>query len=432
LEVDLTLLLPQLKLSSHLIWIYNFFIFLYQVLIKIASFRNEKAKRWLAGREDLWAQLENQLATKEPIIWIHSASTGEFEQAKPVIEQLKKSYPAYKVLVTFFSPSGFHAARKYSLADYKFYLPVDTLKNAERFLNIVQPELVIFVKYEFWYHHLKGIHNRNIPLLLISSAFRKNQAFFKWYGGFYKKMLHFFNWIFVQDVSSLDLLNQHGIHHCSISGDTRFDRVAAIEENFSDIPLVAGFAGTQNVMVAGSTWPPDEEILAALAAQQPALKLIIAPHEITEDHIINIQKRFPATVRFSQLKEEEPNSQDYQTLIIDNIGMLSRLYKYATITYVGGAFKTGLHNVLEAAVYGKPVIFGPNYQKFREAKELIAAGGAFSISNTTGLLQKVSVLLNDQQTLAVACEAAARYVRDHKGATKRILQTIQEKRLLTR
>lgn len=432
MEGHLTLLLPQLKLSNHLIWIYNFFIFFYQFLVRIAAIRNEKARQWLVGRKDLWTQLNEQLASNEPIIWVHSASTGEFEQAKPVIEHLKKSYPAYKILVTFYSPSGFNAARKYALADYKFYLPTDTRSNAERFINTVRPELVIFVKYEFWYHHLKAIHKRHIPLLLISSAFRRKQAFFQWYGGFYKKMLHFFNWIFVQDASSLNLLNQHGIAHCSISGDTRFDRVAAINEHFTEIPVVEKFAGTGNVMVAGSTWPADEELLATLAAQQPGLKFIIAPHEINEDHIDHIEKRFSSTVRFSQLKDEEKNNQDYRTLIIDNIGMLSRLYKYATITYVGGAFKTGLHNILEAAVFGKPVIFGPNYSKFREAKELITAGGAFSISDTTGLVQRVSVLLNDQQTLATASQAAASYVRDNKGATTSILHTIQEKRLLTR
>ena len=428
MEGHLTLHLPQLKFSSHLIWIYNFFILFYQFLVRIAAIRNEKARQWLVGRKDLWSQLDDQLVSNEPIIWIHSASTGEFEQAKPVIEQLKKSYPAYKVLVTFYSPSGYNAARKYALADYKFYLPADTRSNAERFLNTVRPELVIFVKYEFWHHHLKAINNRNIPLLLISSAFRKNQAFFKWYGGFYKKMLHFFNWIFVQDTTSLNLLNQHGITHCSISGDTRFDRVAAISEHFTNIPAVERFAGAGNVMVAGSTWPGDEELLATLAIQQSGLKFIIAPHEINEDHINNIEKRFPATVRFSQFKDGE----DYHTLIIDNIGMLSRLYRYATITYVGGAFKTGLHNVLEAAVYGKPVIFGPNYSKFREARELIAAGGAFSISDSTGLVQRVSVLLNNEQALAAAYQAAASYVNENKGATTSILQMIQEKRLLTR
>ncbi|MCU7548019.1 3-deoxy-D-manno-octulosonic acid transferase [Chitinophagaceae bacterium LB-8] len=415
-----------------MIWIYNIFIFFYQFIVKIASFRNEKAKQWLVGRKDIWAQLEQQLPSKEPIIWIHSASTGEFEQAKPIIEQLKNSYPAYKVLVTFFSPSGYNAARKYALADYKFYLPVDTRRNAGRFLNIVRPQLVIFVKYEFWYHYLKSISSRNIPLLLVSSSFRKNQAFFKWYGGFYKKMLHFFTWIFVQDVSSLNILNQQQIIHCSISGDTRFDRVAAIEENFSEIPLVARFTANENVMVAGSTWPEDEELLETLAAQFPALKFIIAPHEINEGHIQNIQNRLPSPARFSQLKDNESNLQDYQTLIIDNIGMLSRLYKYGSIAYVGGAFKTGLHNILEAAVYGKPVIFGPNYQKFREAKELISAGGAFSITNAADLQQKISILLNDQHALAVASEAAANYVSNNKGATARIFQTIQEKRLLTR
>ncbi len=421
-----------MKFSTHLIWIYNSFIFLYQLFIKIASFRNEKARQWLAGRKDLWKELQDQLRSDEHIIWIHSASTGEFEQAKPVIEQLKKIYPAYKILVTFFSPSGFNAARKYALADYKFYLPADTHRNAERFINTINPKLVIFVKYEFWYHHLKAINNQNIPLLLISSIFRKNQAFFKWYGRFYKKMLHFFKWIFVQDSDSLNILQLNGVTHCSISGDTRFDRVAAIKENFSDITLVERFAGEGNVLVAGSTWPEDEEVIANLTTQHPGLKFIIAPHEINENHINNIIKRFPTPVRYSRLAQEKTNEADYQTLIIDNIGMLSRLYKYATIAYVGGGFKTGLHNILEAAVYGKPVIFGPHYKKFREAKELIASGGAFSVSDANGLKQQISVLLNYKTDLATASQAAASYVKENKGATERILQSIQEKRLLTK
>jgi 3-deoxy-D-manno-octulosonic-acid transferase len=424
--------LPQLKPFLHLIWIYNFFIFLYQILIKIAALRNEKAKQWLTGRKILWTELSNQLIPNEPLIWIHSASTGEFEQAKPVIEQLKKTYPAYKILVTFFSPSGYNAARNYTLADYKFYLPTDTRRNAERLLQIIRPQMVIFVKYEFWYHHLRAIHSQNIPLLLISSIFRKNQAFFKWYGAFYKKMLYFFEWIFVQDASSLDLLRTHGVTHCSISGDTRFDRVAAIAENFSEIPLVEKFASKGNIMVAGSTWPGDEEILASLSTHQQGLKYIIAPHEINEDHIASILKKFPKPVRYSKLKEEVTNEADYQTLIIDNIGMLSRLYKYATITYVGGGFKKGIHNILEAAVYAKPVIIGPNYKKFREAKDLIAARGAFSVRDAAELIQTVSVLLNKKDALHESCKASADYVKKNKGATGRILQAIQEKRLLTR
>ncbi|MEI6947034.1 glycosyltransferase N-terminal domain-containing protein [Paraflavisolibacter sp. H34] len=415
-----------------MIFFYNIFVAAYRLGVKIAATRNPKAAEWVAGRQRLWQELDQQLTPGEPLIWIHSSSAGEFEQAKPVIERLKALYPSYKVLVTFFSPSGYNAARRYQGADFLFYLPDDTAAHAERFLQKVRPALVVFVKYDFWFHHLQAVHRRNIPLLLVSAVFRPGQSFFKWYGGFYRNMLHFFTRIFVQDPPSLQLLQQHGISHGSISGDTRFDRVAEIAEHFTEVPFVADFAGTARVIVAGSTWSDDEAALLSLQLP-PDCKLIVAPHEIDAAHIEKIEKEFPAPVRYSQLKAGAPLPPAARTLIIDNVGMLSRIYKYATLTYVGGGFtRDGIHNTLEAAVYGRPVLFGPNYEKYREAKELIAAGGGFSFGRAEELQALVQRLLSDEDARRRAAAAALHYIRDNQGATEAILDFIYEKRLLTR
>jgi 3-deoxy-D-manno-octulosonic-acid transferase len=394
-------------------------------VICLAALWNKKAKEWIRGRKNLFDELQKKISPTDKIIWMHCSSAGEFEQGKPIIEQLKKEYPAYKILVSFFSPSGYRVATNYKNADIITYLPLDTKQNAKRFIQLINPELAIFVKYEFWYHHLSAAAFRHIPLLLISAVFRKDQGFFKWYGRFYKQMLFLFRHIFVQDEASLNLLKEASVQHCSISGDTRFDRVKQVEDNAIEIPFVKDFIGMNKVIVAGSTWSDDEQLLS----QYPNTKLIIAPHEINESHLEQIEKQFKNSVRYSQWQNAYGPE---QTLIIDNVGMLSKLYQYATIAYIGGGFtKDGIHNILEAAVYGKPVLFGPNYKKYREAKELIEAGGAFSIANADELKTRLNHLLNNTEQLQPAGFNAQNYVQKNTGATQKIVQFIQEKRLLT-
>ncbi len=363
---------------------------------------------------------------------MHCSSAGEFEQGKPVIEALKQDYPDKKILVTFFSPSGYGVASNYPFADVISYLPLDTRKNAELFFKTVHPELVIFVKYEFWFHHLSVAAFHHVPLLLISATFRKEQFFFKPYGGFFRQMLRFFRHLFVQDKASVDLLNSIDITACSISGDTRFDRVATIAEKATEIPHINNFLQNKKAIVAGSTWEGDDAILAAYADHDSETKLIIAPHEITVAHLNKLQQLFPHCLLYSAVKQDSAALADAQVLVIDSVGLLSRLYAYATLTYVGGGFtKDGIHNSLEAAVWGKPVIFGPNYRKYREAAELLAAGGAFSVATAEELKKLAGDLLTNESRLQASSRNAKSYIEKNTGATLRIMKAIQEKRLLT-
>jgi 3-deoxy-D-manno-octulosonic-acid transferase len=414
-----------------LLLFYNLFIRLYYVGIRLASLWNGKARKWLTGRKNLAEELSQKLDKGGQYIWMHCSSAGEFEQGKPIAEAIKNQYPNYKLLVSFFSPSGYEAAKNYGTTDVTCYLPLDTKKNAMRFLNVVNPELALFIKYEFWYHHLSAAAANQVPLLLASATFRKEQVFFKPYGGFFRKMLHRFKHIFVQDNASVEILQAHKIYACSKSGDTRFDRVKTIGNSNDAVPLIEDFLQSKKAVVAGSTWDEDEVILRDFAVAYPAVKLVIAPHEIDKAHLQRLQFLFPNAVLYSSMREKkviEP-----QVLIVDSVGLLSRLYRYATITYVGGGFtKDGIHNILEAAVWGRPVIFGPNYKKYREAIELLEAGGGFSIKDA-GELKKIAVdLLNDEQYLQAVSRKAKSYVEENTGATEKIIQFIQENRLLTR
>ncbi|HJW16657.1 MAG TPA: glycosyltransferase N-terminal domain-containing protein [Flavisolibacter sp.] len=401
-------------------------IHLYVLVIRLASLRSKKAKEWLRGRKHLYSELQNSIKETDRVIWMHCSSAGEFEQGKPIISGLKQQYPTYKIVVSFFSPSGYQVAKKTGVADYITYLPVDTRANAKQFIKVLHPELIIFVKYEFWFHFLSEAAFRHIPILLVSAVFRKNQAFFKWYGQFYRRVLLLFRHLFVQDKSSFQLLKEHNITHCSISGDTRFDRVSEIAENFSELPVIKSFVGNDKVVVAGSTWKDDEKMLAGY---MPA-KLILAPHEINEGHISQLEELFTNSVRYSNW---EKRTRKETVLIIDNVGMLSRLYKYATIAYVGGGFtRDGIHNILEAAVYGKAVVFGPNYQKYREARELITVGGAFSVRDRDQWQNRIDNLLNNEGNLQSAGLHALHYVTKNTGGTAEVLHYIQANRLLTR
>lgn len=377
--------------------------------------------------------MQETISPVHPLIWIHCASLGEFEQGRPLIEKIRVNYPSYKILLTFFSPSGYEVRKNYNGADYIFYLPIDSRKNASKFLEITKPRLILFIKYEFWYYYLHEAKKRNIPLLLISGIFRKTQPFFSKYGYFHRSLLSCFTHFFVQDQESFSLLKTISFEkNVTISGDTRFDRVVEIAEQFKPIPFVEEFCSGADVIVAGSTWSEDDAKLAEYANTKRDVKFIIAPHSISKQRINECLKLYKNAALFSSINTLQPFS-GINTIIVDNIGMLSSLYKYATITYVGGGFGAeGVHNVLEAAVFGKPVVFGPVYDKFIEAVELFENGGGISIDNISALEATFNQLLKEDEIYIHACEVSLRYVYNKKGATKTILQFIQENLLLTR
>ncbi|MBT3208866.1 MAG: 3-deoxy-D-manno-octulosonic acid transferase [Bacteroidetes bacterium] len=402
--------------------LYNFSIRIYYALIFFASvFGNSKAKLWIDGRKYIFAKLKSAINTSEEIIWFHVASLGEFEQALPLIEEVKSQFKNCKILLTFFSPSGFEIKKNYRGADYIFYLPLDTKSNARKFVEIVNPKFVIFVKYEFWYHYLNCLKNRKIPTYVVSAIFRKNQRFFKWYAGFFKKTLNSFNHIFVQNEISKNLLSSININQVSIAGDTRFDRVAKISEQSKKITLVEKFKQNSQIIIGGSSWQKEEEILINFINQaETESKFIIAPHEIKKENIDRIFNSIkPKTIKFSEAGPETINQ--FEVLIIDNIGMLSSLYKYCEIAFIGGGFGVGIHNILEAATFGLPVIFGPNYSKFQEANELIQLKGAFPISNFEEFNGTVKNLIADKSMLEKTSRISSAYVESKIGATKIII-----------
>ena len=401
-----------------MLWIYNIGIRLYGFLLQIAALFNPKAKLFVNGRKDIWQQLANKTNPNDQPIWFHFASLGEFEQGRPVLETLKTNKPEQKIIVTFFSPSGYEIRKNYALADV-FYLPLDTPKNAERFISIVNPQQAIFTKYEFWFHYFNELNKSAIPLYLISGIFRPQQAFFKWYGSFYREILTYVSHFFVQNKESVTLLKSIGISQVSLSGDTRFDRVYENAQHPKKLELIEQFCGDAKVFIAGSTWLPDEKLLVAITEKHPDWKFIIAPHEIGQAHIQEIEELFPKAIKFSilssQISENTP-----QILIIDNIGMLSSLYQYGKLAYIGGGFGVGIHNTLEAAAFGLPVIFGPKYDKFQEAKDLIKIDAAKSISTESELLTAFENFKANEEASA----AAKKYVEQQKGATEMIIEKI--------
>jgi 3-deoxy-D-manno-octulosonic-acid transferase len=409
---------------------YTISIFLYSVAIHIASLFNSKAKLWVNGRKNIFQNISLALKNSDlrtpdsPLIWFHCASLGEFEQGRPLMEKIKSQQQEYKILLTFFSPSGYEIRKNYAGADYIFYLPIDSAKNAKKFIEIVNPKMVFFVKYEFWFNYLSVLKNKNIPLYLVSGIFRENQHFFKWYGGWFKKQLNCFTTFFLQNEASYELLKSNGFENCQIAGDTRFDRVFEVSKNIKSIPIIEQFKQGDAVFIAGSSWSEDEKIIAESKLNN--FKLIIVPHEIDEKHIKTVIQQFSSlkTIRFSQANEN--NIKDSQVLIIDNIGMLSSIYQYGTVAYIGGGFGKGIHNILEAATFALPVIFGPNYQKFSEAIELIHLGGAFSIKDASEF-QKTIQLLDDKAVLQTASHIAKHYVQSRVGATDKIFASISLK-----
>ncbi|MEJ7627174.1 MAG: glycosyltransferase N-terminal domain-containing protein [Ferruginibacter sp.] len=405
------------------LFLYNIFLFLYSAGIKIASLWNQKALQWIKGRK-LFPVFESRKT-----VWMHCASLGEFEQGRPVIEKIKEIYPEYKIVITFFSPSGYEIKKNFPGADAIFYLPMDSKIISEKFIETLKPDLVLWVKYEYWYHYLTALKKKNIPVILVSGIFRESQPFFKWYGKIWREMLVSFEHLFVQNEDSLNLIEKLVPGKVSVNGDTRFDRVADIADNWQEVPDIAGFCGNSKVIVAGSTWEDDKTIMIHFINTHPEVKFIIAPHEIEKEKLTGLLKKFKNVILYSELEKKHSGNQ--QVLIIDNIGMLSRLYKYATIAYVGGGFNTsGIHNILEAAVYGRPVVFGPEYQNFTEAIALVEKGGAFSVNNALELEKLISYLLSEETALIKISAIAKEYVYNNRGATGRITDYIAEKRLL--
>lgn len=402
-------------------FLYNIGIRTYTLAIRLASPFNEKAALWIKGRKNIQKKISTVNKGSHRLVWFHAASLGEFEQGRPVMEALKKEQPDTRILLTFFSPSGYEIRKNYAGADYIYYLPADTPRNARHFIESVQPDAAVFVKYEYWYNYLNQLNKRHIPTYLISAIFRKEQPFFKTWGGLHRKMLHFFTRMFIQDEESARLLSSIGIQAFEQTGDTRFDRVKQIADTAQDIDKVAHFLNGAPAVVCGSTWPPDEELLLDyINRDNTDFKWIIAPHEIGENHIRTIlgkcQKK---VIRYTQ---DEAGETDAKVLIIDCIGLLSSIYRYGKIAYIGGGFGIGIHNTLEAAVYGIPVIFGPRYQKFNEAVRLIQQGGAFSIHNKTELDELLDSLLQDQAITETAGRQALAYVNSQLGATAIIMK----------
>ena len=409
--------------------IYNIFLGLFRIGTAVGSLFNPKIKKWVVGRRQIFDKLQVTIPSQAKIIWMHCASVGEFEQGRPIIERLKTLYPEYKILLTFFSPSGYEATQNYKGADWIFYMPLDGSIRSKRFLEIVQPRLVIFVKYEFWFYYLKKIKYRNIPLILVSAIFTEKMSFFKWYGQLQRKMLTRFDRVFVQNENSKKLLDAIGLSAITtVAGDTRFDRVLEIASKWEPLPKIDFFIGDCKTIVAGSTWPEDEELLCNYLSghKENNIKLILAPHEIDEKHLEGLRKLFPAAVFYSEFTEDPNVQSKANCLIIDNIGMLSRLYKYGTINYVGGGLSaTGVHNVLEAAVYGKPVVFGKNYSEYAEAVELIGKKGGLVFENNSALKNTLLSLFKDMKLYNEASKSGFQFVKENAGATNIILSYIR-------
>ena len=409
--------------------LYNIAMLIYQSFIWLASkFNNNKATLFLSGRENVFALLEQKRLPGERYVWFHAASLGEFEQGRPIIESLKPSHSEFKILLTFFSPSGYEVRKDYQGADIICYLPMDMSWNVKRFLDIVQPDCAIFIKYEFWMNYLLELKKRQIKTYIVSAIFRESQLFFRSYGGFYRRLLKSFSHLFVQNDESVRLLHSIGVDNVTKVGDTRFDRVADIASNAKELPIVQLFKSDKKVLVAGSSWPNDEEILLSYFNQNKDIKLIIAPHEIHEEHLQSIISKLKRPyLRYSQATTE--NISEADCLIIDCFGLLSSIYRYGEIAYIGGGFGVGIHNILEAAVYGIPVVFGPNFRKFQEAVDLHQEGGAFVVDSYESFSQIMSEFLEENSSLySSACKVSNDYSQANKGATSKVVNAIFNQR----
>ncbi len=411
--------------NNYMKLLYDAGIRLFSLATKLASPFNERAALINKGRLQTWQKL-SAIDWSGEVIWVHCASLGEFEQGRPLIEAIRKENPNVKIVLTFFSPSGYEVRKSYNMADAVVYLPSDTKSNALRFIKTVNPSKVFFVKYEYWFHYFNELKKAGIPLYMVSAIFRDNQVFFKSYGAWFRKILGCVTRFYVQDEKSEKLLHSIGLQNTVVAGDTRFDRVSAIAKSAADVPVAEAFSKDARVLVAGSSWPADEAILADYINGAPAnVKFIIAPHEVHDGHVSQLVKRFTVpVVRFSQLQGEVPSSA--RVLIIDTIGLLSSIYRYGSVAYIGGGFGKGIHNTLEAATYNMPVIFGPNHKKFKEAVDLLSLGGGFTIANQNDFNMVMAKLwdAHASENLIQAGQAAGAYVKSMCGATPLIMREI--------
>lgn len=404
--------------------LYNIGIALYDLAVGIAARRNPKARLWKDGRRGIFDRMSEAVSPDDKVVWIHSASLGEFEQGRPIIEKIKERYPDYKILLTFFSPSGYEIRKNYPKADYIFYLPSDRPSNVRRFLDIAHPSAVIFIKYEFWLNYLGELRKRRIPTYIVSAIFRRNSVFFRFYGGSWRRALATFSTMFVQNEESKRLLAQIGRSNVVVAGDTRFDRVADIARAAKRIPIIEAFREKSRLFVAGSTWGLDEELLQQLINDNPEIKFVVAPHEMEEQRIGRIIERTRGgAMRYTQCDERTDFSAT-QVLILDTVGILSSVYGYASWAYIGGGFGVGIHNTLEAATFGLPIAFGPNYRKFKEACDMIALGAAHSITSAAELKEWFEPLRDDEQKREQVSRIASDYTQSNCGATEAIVDTV--------
>ena len=412
-----------------MLFLYNAGICLYTLLITLISLKNKKAAQWLNGRKGILERIESSIDKNKRYAWFHFASLGEFEQGRPVLEKLKADHPGTSIVITFFSPSGYEIRKNYALADHVFYLPIDTRYNARKFVSLINPTIAVFTKYEYWYHYFEALHDHKTPHYIISGIFRKDQASFKWYGSLHRKMLSWVSHVFVQNKESRELLGLIGIKQVTVSGDTRFDRVEFNAKNPIKIKAIEEFCESAPVFIGGSTWPDDEKIISNLVLMYPRWKFIIAPHEVNTARIEGIEKQFPNSVKLSSIQKQEIEIQTNETpqvLIIDSIGLLSSIYQYGHIAYIGGGFGVGIHNTLEAAAFGLPLIFGPNYSTFIEAVELIKNGSAFSVNDSKELNTQMELLSKVENRIKSGL-TAREYISSHTGATKSFLDYIYKK-----
>jgi len=406
-------------------FLYNLLVIITGFALKAVAFFNPKMKLFVEGRKNVFKTLSNKIQSKDKTIWFHSASLGEFEQGLPVMEKIRTLYPDHKIVLTFFSPSGYEVRKNSTVADVIVYLPLDTKSNAEKFLKLVHPEMAFFIKYEYWPNYLNALKESNIPTYLFSGIFRKDQVFFKWYGGFYRKALTAFKQFFVQNESSKLLLQQIGFNNVKVSGDTRFDRVLKILERDNSLDFIEKFKNNQLTIVCGSTWPKDEvQLLDFINTNSFGVKFIIAPHNVKPEQISELKNSISKkTILFSELKNK--NLADYDVFIIDTIGILTKIYSYADIAYVGGGFGTsGLHNILEPATFGIPIVIGPNYQKFSEAVALVNMGGCISVKNKKELEETLSLLIQNEDERFEKGHISSTFIQMNKNATEVILKNL--------
>lgn len=410
-----------------MLFLYNLTIYIAGFFLKIIALFSPKIKLFVEGRKNIFSILEEKIKADDKTIWFHSASLGEYEQGLPVIEKIKKKYPSHKIVVTFFSPSGYEVRKNNTVADVTIYLPLDTKNNAKRFLKLVHPELAFFIKYEFWLNYLKELEKSKTPTYLISGIFRDSQMFFKWYGGFYRKALNAFTYFFVQNEKSKQKVESLGFNNVIVSGDTRFDRVNAILERDNHLDYVENFKNNQPTIVIGSSWPKDEVLITEYINQAPEnVKFIIAPHNIKQDQISDLLSKITkSTVLFSE--KENKDLSTYNVFVIDTIGILTKIYSYGTIAYVGGGFgNPGIHNILEPATFGIPIVIGPNYSNFAEAVALVEIGGCLTISTSAELKAVFDQLLNDKNFLEEKSKICKSFIQNNKGATETIMKRISQ------